>query len=391
MRLRLPLHSPWVSQQGEYVLKVVSSLRCRYPLCVRYSSIGILVCSLALVASTAQAAVEPDQPEQAAETRQQPITWYSAHKYIKPCETAPSAEQSWSDRTYLQLSQTFCDQAAWFDNFFSSTSGSNEHASSLVRIRMQYEWYEKEGTELKPRISARFYLPRTEKRFKLIIEGGEEPDNQILRKEPEELKTTDHHNGGLSAAIRWLALNEKYWDVSFDGGVHVRHAQLDPFVRQEIEYERPITQTAIAKASQTFLVNARDFWTETSEFHIDHVHDTIGYRWYNRLEYGDETNKWEWQTSFIRAKQLDDRTAAISYLSFKGATGDKKGDESENITLGVNFRRSFYRPWMFYEVEPMLNWPRKYDHQLEPAIQFNIEIAFGKSRRKSDYKPLQGW
>lgn len=318
------------------------------------------------------------------------ITWESAHQ-IQPCQTKPDDKLNWSDRTYLRLSNAFCSQARWFDSFFTSSEPDpNGKASSLIRLRMQYEWHDKEGMELKPRLSARFYLPKTEKKLKLIIEGGEEPENQVLRKEPDELKSSERQ-GGVSAAIRWLALNEKFWDVSFDGGVHLHHARLDPFVRSQVEYERPTTLNSVARVQQTFLVNARDFWTETTEFNIDRLHNNIGYRWYNRLEYGDETHKWEWQTSFIRAQQLNNKTALLGYLSFSGATGDAKDDESENIRLGLNLRRSFYRPWIFYEIEPMLNWPRKYDRHLEPAIQLSFEIAFGKSRRQKQYQPLTEW
>jgi hypothetical protein len=52
----------------------------------------------------------------------------------------------------------------------------------------------------------------------------------------------------------------------------------------------------------------------------------------------------------------------------------------DNYRVGTRYRRNFYRPWLFFEIEPEVTWPKKVDGHREPlfATTFLIEFQFGR-------------
>jgi hypothetical protein len=316
----------------------------------------------------------------------QDIEWEDAEALIHPCEEEEYDQLGWFDRAHLLLSSGVCGQALWFDSFFGDIE-QNEVASSLVRVINELEWHEKRGWDYSPRISASFYLPRMQRKARLIIEGDDGKTNSAASEygQPRELDN-NNNEGGLAAAFRWSLRQVKNSDIDLDTGVRLRSSAIDPFARIRYRYNYALRYDTVAKFSQQFLLRNSDNWSERSELAIDHLRGPVGYRWNNALTYGDETEGFEWEVSLTRAEQLDQKSAYTTYVSFSGAT-DQPETETERWRIAASYRRSFYRPWYFYQIEPQMNYEREYGWEWNPAIVFSIEVQLGKSRRnKSSYR-----
>ncbi|RCU43246.1 MULTISPECIES: hypothetical protein [Corallincola] len=313
------------------------------------------------------------------------ISWEEAADKIKPCQQTETDQLGWFDRAHLLLSDGVCEQALWFDSFFGDIE-QNEAASSLVRLINSVEWHKEEGVEFRPRISASFHLPRFEQDVRLIIEGDDGSSQSSSREynESSDLRGNDDDRG-LAAALRWSIKQLDTSDLDFDAGVRLRSSEIDPFTRLRYRYNYALRYDTVVKFSQQLRLRNSDFWSETTRIDIDHLRGAVGYRWSNSATYGDETDGFEWEISLSRVKQIDERSAYSTYISFTGATDEDK-ENTERWRLAANYRRSFYRPWYFYEIEPQLNYEREYDWSWNPAIVFSVEIQFGKSRRKPKYR-----
>ena len=80
-------------------------------------------------------------------------------------------EPRWVDARHRQISERSDELAEWADNFFGGDISVEESATSVVRVRPQFEWDEEDDTDWKLRATGRFYLPRSNDRLSLVFFG----------------------------------------------------------------------------------------------------------------------------------------------------------------------------------------------------------------------------
>ncbi|MBW3141106.1 hypothetical protein [Ferrimonas balearica] len=307
----------------------------------------------------------------------------TAEEASEPLPEAPpledptdDADQRWYDKAHNLLSASAQDSALWFDDFFGPSEEADQ-ASSHFRLRLQQRMFERESNEFKVRVSASYYLPNTEKRLKLLVES--DPDSELTELRDGQSEEGD---GGARAALRWIPLDFRRWDLSFDIGVQL-DSGLDPFARTRARYFYSFDERTVMKFSQEFKAEVQDGWSETSRLTLERIFSRSGYRLHGRAKYGEQTEGLEWSTTFVRAQRLDTRSALATFVSASGQTKDEE-EQSEIYRLGANYRRNFLRSWLFYEIEPQLTWPRKYDYVTNLELRLTLEVQFGNWDRERD-------
>ncbi len=293
-----------------------------------------------------------------------------------PQDPLLDADKRWYDKAHDLLSSSAQDSALWFDDFFGPSEEADQ-ASSHFRLRLQQRVFEREPNEFKARVSASYYLPNTEKRLKLLVES--DPDSELTEVRDESSEEAD---SGFRAALRWTPLDYRAWDLSFDLGITL-DSGLDPFARTRARYYHSLDDRTVVKLSQELKVEAQDGWSETSRVTVERIHSASGYRLHGRAKYGEETEGLEWSTTLVRAERLNAVSALATFLTISGRTRDEE-EQSEIYRLGANYRRNFLRSWLYYEVEPQLTWPRKYDYATNLELRLTLEVQFGQ---RSDGRP----
>ena len=99
-------------------------------------------------------------------------------------------------------------------------------------------------------------------------------------------------------------------------------------------------------------------------------------RWSNNFIFSETSRGIELGSEISLLNQFSERSA-ISYNV--GAWGYTLPTTTlDSIRLSTRYRRGFYRPWLFYEIEPEFDWLRndQGDYKKQPAISFRIEIQF---------------
>ncbi|TKB51324.1 hypothetical protein FCL40_01845 [Ferrimonas sediminicola] len=276
----------------------------------------------------------------------------------------------WYDKAHTLLSGSAQRTALWFDHFFGPSDDADQ-ASSHFRLRAQREFIERESDQWGLRLSAAYYLPQTERRLKLLLESDEED---------EELGDlfTGTGEGTTRAALRWIPLDRKRWDLSLDLGASV-DSGIQPFVRGRARYYDNLDQRTLLKASQELRLQSDEGWSETTGLNLERHSDGHALLWRNWLFYGEESDGLEWNSKLSRVEWLNERTALSLFVAASGATDDP-GIQSEIRRLGLTLRQSFLRSWLFYEVEPQLTWPRQYGFDTNLELTLTLEAQFGQRR-----------
>lgn len=288
----------------------------------------------------------------------------------QPESATPEQEPLWYDKAHELLSGSARRSALWFDHFFGPTDDADQ-ATSHFRLRLQQEFIERESDKLGLRLSAAYYLPQTERRLKLLLESDEED---------QELGDpfTGAGEGATRAALRWIPLDRKRWDLSLDLGASV-DSGIQPFVRGRARYYDNLDERTLLRATQELRLQSGEGWSETTGLNLERHYDGHALLWRNRLFYGEESDGLEWSSKISRVEWLNERTAMSIFAAVSGATDDEQ-TQSEIRRLGLTFRQSFLRSWLFYEVEPQITWPRKYGFDSNLELMLTLEAQFGQRR-----------
>lgn len=306
-------------------------------------------------------------------------SWQRALEEKRPCETTAKADYPWYDKAHLLLSDQVCQRALWFDNFFTAGEQlSEKQATSLLWVSLEHEWNERDGELFKPKLKGIIELPNTRKRLKLIIDGRD--DSSISDDASDPTASGDER---ASAAFRFSLFDASNWDFDLDVGVK---ANSGPFTRGRARYYHAFNKRTVGTLTQDVVLELKELWFETTKFSLEHFSTDVAYRFTVRGKYGQESDGLEWGTVISRTDQLSKRAAMTHFLAMEGATGDEAdGRESEIYRLGLHYRRSLWRPWFFFELEPQITFPRHYDYQATWQITAGIEVQMGKSRKRGFY------
>ena len=61
--------------------------------------------------------------------------------------------------------------------------------------------------------------------------------------------------------------------------------------------------------------------------------------------------------------------------------GERNGDAGffiDKYTLSYRYRFNAFQKWLFFEVEPFVEWPEEENYSATPGIAFRIEGFFSK-------------
>jgi hypothetical protein len=269
-------------------------------------------------------------------------------------------DNSWMDRYHSSVEGELYDTVVWFDSFFSSEPRSDlDNTSAAMRLTNDFRWDEEQRFEYRIRVRARIRLPALKGKFRLTISGENQGD-------PNATEAEDPGNPGLSPRARdGRASTELAYDlyrtrgtILFAGvGVRVR---IDPtaFARLRLVHARALGHSFVGRVAVTPYWDARDRFGETNEVEVERAlgPETLA-RWNNSTNINENRSGMFWGTDLSVRRKL----SAYSTVSVgAGATGSTRpAAVVENYRTYVRYRRNFLRSWLYYELEPDINWPRR--------------------------------
>ena len=186
--------------------------------------------------------------------------------------------------------------------------------------------------------------------------------------------------------LDWFTKKGRDFQWNNDAGVRFS-STLDPFVRMRFQkYWRSQTQiqTQNQAQSQTRIkFDASVFWFRLRGF---------GHRWYfevrrffsqkhllrfhNEALWLDKNGFFNLSHGLIWVHEL--RSQRV--LSYGGLVeAESHSLRAENYRAYVNYRRPFYKKWMYIQIQPEVYYPRDRRFEFVPGIQFRLETFFPDS------------
>jgi hypothetical protein len=275
---------------------------------------------------------------------------------------AAPADNTWADRYHLLIENDLYGTVTWFDHFFEDDLRRDPgSARSSLRWTNEVRWDQQDGFRYRTKVRASVRLPHLLGRWRFVISGESKGD-------PTAIKPEDPGNPGLAvAANSRRASTELVYDllqtrntiVDFGAGVQVK---LPPnvYVRTRLLHVRELAYAVIARLTVTPFWEARDGFGESNQLDIERQFGPrMLLRWSNSANITEQSNGWNWGTELSVFERLSPKSA----ITFAGNASGPTRPETvvQNYRVYTRYRRNFLRTWLFFELEPDVNWPRQDD------------------------------
>lgn len=285
----------------------------------------------------------------------------------EPSRTGDDGEtrESWVDSSHGYAAEQAQALTEWMDDYFGEPNYELESPDSLIRVDFTTEYDQEDGNNNNIKLRGKLRLPKVSKRLNLVF--NDDQGDELNR-------DTNLRDGGSNVALVY-EVNEGRRS-RFDLTLGLRWNRLRPGVRYR--YQGRFWDVNTYRLTQRLQWDNEDRLFATSQAELNRALSANTFlRWNNKAVYGQETDGTEWISRlslFQRTKTLDgNKRLGISYYgSVKGVTDPES--YVRNYRLGVLFRRSIFRKFLFLELEPAYNYRKR---NPEEKRQFAWSIALG--------------
>lgn len=305
--------------------------------------------------------------------------------FAAPVEAFAEGEESGLiDRFHYDVSRRLSDFIGQIDNFFGGEEESARSNESWARLRID-PYYEQEfGSETKANVKLKLILPRSERRFRVLLSTDEE-DNKDEGNRSGSAPSSDE-DSNVSFALRFIRKAKDRSGTKFDVGAKVRSGAGQGFFRWGVFLRRPLFGAQGRRAwTGTITNNARYFSKNGFEDKLTFkLQRTIGegndFIFLNSTQFSwFEGNKGAFVdnvSGFYKAF-ASGSTLALE-LSLNGITAPAQGEKRfREGQIRVRYRRNVLRDWFFIEFWPSVQWPVEENFTNTYGVLLRFEALVG--------------
>ncbi len=290
-----------------------------------------------------------------------------------PAMAEEQNQNSWFDASHGQIADSLDNSALWFDNFFGDPRReSDTRADARLQVILDAFYSGVEGeSDYSIRFRGSVDLPQLENQLRLFLSSDIEGDNSgntLVDNDPLARNQAVTNSG---AGLRYGFLQSDNHSLSFSASIKSGPALL---LNTRSLYRLPLTEISQLRFTNTLYWHSDDGAGVSAliDYELQDKADTL---WRLSLfgNYGEITQDLEWSSQATWLRQLDSRSAISLRAGLNGNTANAKVTEG---WTSFRYRRNFYRPWLFYEVEPGVSWHEKESYDPEPTLGLRLEMHF---------------
>ncbi|GEM_PF-1189638 len=269
----------------------------------------------------------------------------------------------------------------YFNKLFRDQTYLYKSEASYMILRLGYETNKEEGGKFLNELRFAISLPQTENSLQLFVGDPLADENKEIVNTDGEVDTT------TSVGARYF-VPEFVKDLKTSATAGMRGVT-NPFAQVRFEYPVELDGWLIRPVQYFEYSREREYYEET-DLYFDHPltdremfrvrlkrqteTQKIGMRYnatvsyYNTFKYGTGLRTYAGLTGNTRLNR--DR--------YKNARYDV--DPSQGVylyTIGMGWKQSFLRKWLFYEIEPRVEFDMLYDWNPNYVVRYWLEIFFG--------------
>ncbi|MCP4412723.1 MAG: hypothetical protein GY808_09190 [Gammaproteobacteria bacterium] len=255
------------------------------------------------------------------------------------------------------------DTASWLDSFVSNNT-VNEKASANGYLELGWLPRTTNPDEVEVRFKVRLKLPNWSNRIALVIDNDDEDDLKL----DYESEDIEKDKEDINLAVQYIKDISKYLKIKNRLGIS--RSQL--YARSEIKRKWKFDSYQVQVTPRLDYFSS-DGWTPS-------VKGTLSYP----LEDSSLSLSASWQKAqseqyaqkkigFYHIKSLKNEQLLVSGLQY-----NRNKYSHQSYVASVRYRNLIYKKWMYFELEPFLEFNEVNEYKAEVGIALRIIAYYGK-------------
>ena len=287
---------------------------------------------------------------------------------------------NFADRVHNQLSSSVSRMADSIDSFFGDERIDAESNNSRIRVFTLSTIPEGELATTEGNFRAQLVLPRTERKFQLILTRQNDDQNQNDddgNPATTETPTTvddESNDQATEAGLRYL-WNEANVNISTDLGIR---AEIPPrvFASGRIRKNIRIDENWLFRPIQRVRWLQFEGFSANTNLNFDRrINDAWLFRFVNNIRWNDQDYRIILRNGPTFLHQINDKIG-MSYNAFVVSESSPQS-RVENYILSIGYRQLLYKNWFFWEISPSVSFPRERNFYRSPAWLIKFEAIVG--------------
>ncbi len=272
------------------------------------------------------------------------------------------------------------DMSDYFNKLFRDQTYLYSSEASYMILRLGMESNKEEGAKFLNELKFAISLPQTENTLQLFV-GDPREENKELVDEQGNVDTT------TSVGARYFVPEFiRHLKTSATAGMR---GIANPFAQIRFEYPAEFDDWLIRPVQYFEYSVEREFYEETNLYFDRKLARSEMFR--IRLQRKTETQRigMNYSATVIYYNTFAYGTGLRTYAGFSGNTELDEGRYENSryairpsagiylYNIGMGWKQSFFRKWLFYEIEPRVDFDMLYDWKPNYVVRYWIEIFFG--------------
>jgi hypothetical protein len=285
----------------------------------------------------------------------------------------------WMDRSHASISDQIRLSAQSFDGLFGSPDGNEKNNSSQVLSR--FGILKEEGEDPSPllRFSAKMDLPKMQRRWKLLVNSTTETFfNKSLTGTGDPFRlgeSSENVSQVLTTALRWNLIQDVRQILNIDLGAKVRSSPKAYLKGNYLKrWALPLSWEIVFNQHVFGVINGDSGSSTSLDFNRPFSPDRL-YRIHHRYTRLFEEHSSTWQHSHSLYQVLSKKATLALHASVSGE--HKRIWKHNDIAFALQYKRNFFRPWIWGFIEPEIHHPRTRHWKRTHQITLGLETLFG--------------
>jgi hypothetical protein len=300
---------------------------------------------------------------------------------VKPIKQTPKPVESiyvsehWSQEVHDTIANSVNQSAAWFDGFFTDDDTQQTEPKTTAKIRLGWAPKARDLAEFETRFRLKVKLPHFKDKMSLILSDEDDFQNNQL---PLDGVSTRPETGEdhFAAAVRYVVEKKKNslidTRIGISGGdifAKIRHRQLyNHNENHGFKMEPSIYYFLDDGLGAKLLLEYNYQYNKKSQYRVNYS-----------IRGSESFSGIRWKHGLYQLNQLDETTASVIGIQIEGERNGVDGFFIDNSTLSYRYRFNAIHKWLYFEVEPFIEWPKDENYKTTPGIALRVEGFFNKN------------
>jgi|GEM_PF-6174872 len=272
---------------------------------------------------------------------------------------------SQADDLQNRLNAMMQNTASWLDSI-----GSEDSQGASAAGYLQLSWLPRTAdlAEFDAKFKVYFNLPRWDDRLALVIDNDNE-DELLLDYE------TDHNavnQTGVNVALQYIKQFNNEWQIK--NRVGISRSQL--YLRSEMQFNWQMNNTVLRLQPRLdyFL---QDGWgpgvKAVLNYQLEKSYLSLSASW-QKIQNESKSRQ---KLGFFHIKSISQTQLLVSGVQFNKSI-NKEDIANETYIASTRYRNLIYKSWMYFEVEPFIEFNQLNDFKREFGIALNLISYYGE-------------